>query len=91
MILRIEAFASLYAGNRLRINIAINAEKSHPEISSTVEVVINGLVIRIIVVMIIPSDIPMPKLVRSTIADWIAEILIIILGLAPIARKMANS
>jgi hypothetical protein len=62
MIFRIEAFASLNAGKMLKINIITNAEKSHAEISSIVVVVIKGLAIRISVVIIIPNDIPMPKL-----------------------------
>jgi len=69
MIFRIEAFASLNAGKILKINIVTNADKSHAEIRSIVVVVINGLAIRISMVIMTPNDIPMPKLEKSTVAD----------------------
>jgi hypothetical protein len=58
--------ASFRAGYRLSRNITAKAESSHAAIAKTVVPVTKGSAISIIKVVMVPSEIPNPKLESNT-------------------------
>jgi len=67
------------------------AASSHPEMANTVNAETTGWVVSMSMQNIVPSDVPTAKLLSRIVKLWTAKIAMIVLGLAPIARRTANS
>ena len=78
-------------GIRLTKNIPNKAANIQPPIVRKVKPVTTGCAVKMSTHITVPKDAPTAKLLSKTIKLWIARMNTMVDGLAPVARRMANS